>query len=50
MNWFGALLFIVGIILIALNFTYFPLTAILLAGIILAGAGVMFSNIFRETM
>jgi hypothetical protein len=44
----GAVIFMIGIILIALNFTYFPLDALLLAGIILAGLGVAFSKLFRE--
>jgi len=44
----GEIVFMVGVILIALNFTYFPLTALLLAGIILAGGGVAFSRLFRE--
>jgi hypothetical protein len=44
----GAVVFMIGIILIALNYTYFPMDALLLAGIILAGGGVAFSKIFRE--
>jgi hypothetical protein len=44
----GTVIFMIGIILIALNFTYFPLDALLLAGIILAGLGVAFSKLFRE--
>ena len=44
----GAVMFMIGVILIALNFTYFPLTGLLLAGIILAGGGVAFSKLFRE--
>lgn len=44
----GAVIFIIGVILIALNFTYFPMAALLLAGIILAGGGIALSKIFRE--
>ena len=44
----GAVLFMIGIILLAINFTYFPMDALLLAGIILAGLGAAFSKIFRE--
>ena len=44
----GAVLFMIGIILVALGVTYFPLTPILLAGIIIAGGGVAFSKLFRE--
>jgi len=45
---FGAILFMIGIILIAVNFTYFAHEALLLVGIILAGGGIAFSKIFRE--
>jgi len=44
----AAIIFIIGVILIALELTYFPLTPLLLAGIILAGGGVALSRIFRE--
>ena len=44
---FGVL-FLIGMICLALNYTYFPMDALLLAGIILAGLGVAFSKIFRE--
>ena len=47
-NWLGAILFIVGIILIAVNLTYFPRMELLLAGIIIAGGGLMFSSLFKE--
>jgi hypothetical protein len=42
------IIFLIGMILIALNYTFFPMDALLLAGIILAGVGVAFSKIFRE--
>jgi len=44
----AAVIFIIGVILIALNFTYFAHEALLLVGIILAGGGVALSRIFRE--
>jgi hypothetical protein len=44
----GEIVFMIGVILIALALTYFPLTPLLLAGIILAGGGVAFSRLFRE--
>jgi len=44
----AAIIFIIGVILIALNFTYFAHEALLLVGIILAGGGVALSRIFRE--
>jgi hypothetical protein len=48
-NWFGAILFTIGIICIALGVTYFPSRELLLAGIIVGGAGVVFSNLFRTS-
>jgi len=48
-NWIPAVMFIVGIICIALGVTYFPMKELLLAGIIIAGGGVAFSTLFRET-
>jgi len=45
---FGGILFIIGIILIGVNFTYFAHQALLLAGFILAGGGLALSKIFRE--
>jgi len=44
----AALLFMIGVILLALNFTFFPMKALLLAGIIIACAGIAFSKLFRE--
>jgi hypothetical protein len=49
MNWFGAILFIIGIIAIAVGVTYFPMKPLMLGGIVLAGAGVMFSSLFKES-
>jgi len=48
-NWLGAILFIIGIVCIALGVTYFPMKELLLAGIIIAGGGILFSNLFRES-
>lgn len=48
MNWIAAILFIAGVILAALGITYVPSDALLLAGIIVAGGGLLFSNIFKE--
>ena len=50
-NWFGAIIFIIGIILIGLGVTYLESMKepLLLAGIIIAGAGMMFSSLFRES-
>ena len=48
-NWTAAILFIIGVIAIALGATYFPMKGLLLAGIIVAGAGILFSNLFRES-
>jgi len=48
-NWIAAILFIVGVIAVALGITYFPMKELLLAGIIIAGVGVLFSNLFRES-
>ena len=48
MNWIGVTLFVIGIILIALGITYVPSKALLLAGIIITGVGVLFGNLFRE--
>ena len=48
MNWIAAILFVIGVILVALGVTYFESNAILLAGIIVAGGGVLCSNLFRE--
>ena len=48
-NWTGARLFIIGVIAIALGVTYFPMKELLLAGIIIAGGGVLFSNLFKES-
>ncbi len=46
---FAAIVFVVGMILIALNFTFVPDTNwILLIGIILSAVGVAFSKIFSE--
>ncbi len=44
----AAVVFMIGMICIAVNYTYFPLDALLLIGLILAGGGVAFSKIFRE--
>ena len=49
MNWFGAILFIIGIIAIAVGVTYFPMKPLMLGGIVLAGLGVMFSSLFKES-
>ena len=50
-NWLGAIIFIVGIILIGLSLTYLPefTKPLLLAGIVIAGGGVMFSSLFKES-
>ena len=48
MNWIPAIFFIIGVILAALGITYVPSNELLLAGIIIAGGGVLFSNLFRE--
>ena len=48
-NWLAAILFIVGVIAIALGITYFPMKELLLGGIIVGGAGVLFSNLFKES-
>jgi len=48
-NWIAAILFIIGVIAVALGITYFPMNELLLAGIIVAGVGVLFSNLFRES-
>lgn len=48
-NWTAALLFVIGIICVALAVTYLPIQALMLAGIIIAGVGVALSNIFRES-
>lgn len=48
MNWVAAVLFIIGVILVALAITYVSSKELLLAGIIIAGGGVLFSNLFRE--
>ena len=45
---FGPVIFMIGTICIAVNFTYFTNEALLLAGIILVGGGVAFSRLFRE--
>ncbi len=47
MNWIAAGLFIIGVILAALGLTYVPSSALLLIGIIIAGAGILFSKLFR---
>jgi hypothetical protein len=44
----AGIMFMIGIILRALNFTFFPMKALLLAGIIIACAGLAFSKLFRE--
>jgi len=49
MNLIGAVMFIVGIICIALGVTYFPFSELLLAGIIIAGGSLAFSTLFRES-
>jgi len=49
MNWIAAILFIIGVILVALGLTYFPMKELLLAGIIVAGGGILVSNLFRES-
>ncbi len=48
MNWGPAGLFIVGVVLTALGLTYVPSTNLLLAGIVIAAAGVLFSKLFKE--
>lgn len=48
MNWVAAILFMIGVILVALGITYVPSDALLLAGIIVAGGGVLFSSLFRQ--
>ena len=48
-NWFGGIIFVIGVICIAVGLTYFPITPLLLAGIIVTGVGLMFSSLFRES-
>jgi len=49
MNWISGILFGIGVIAIALGVSYFPFKELLLAGIIVAGAGMLLSNMFRES-
>ncbi len=48
-NWIAAILFLIGTICVALAVTYFPINALLLAGIIVGGGGILLSNLFRES-
>ena len=48
-NWIAAILFVIGVICVALALTYFPINALLLAGIIVGGGGILLSNLFRES-
>ncbi len=48
MNWIAAILFIAGVTLAALGITYVENDALLLAGIIVAGVGLLFTNLFKE--
>ena len=48
-NWIAVVLFTIGIICVALALTYFPMRELLLAGIIVGGGGILFSNLFRES-
>ena len=49
MNLIAGALFAIGIICVALGLTYFPMKELLLAGIIVGGAGVLLSSLFRES-
>ena len=50
-NWFGVILFMVGIILIGLGLTYLAgiKEPMLLAGIVITGGGLAFSSLFKES-
>ncbi len=48
MNWIAAILFVIGVTLAALGITYVENDVLLLAGIIVAGVGLLFSNLFKE--
>ncbi len=48
MNWVAAILFIIGVVLVGLEITRVPSNTLLLAGIIVVGGGVLFSNLFKE--
>ncbi len=47
MNKIAAVLFGVGVILVALSLTYARSNALQLVGIIIGGAGILFSKLFR---
>ena len=44
----GAILFLIGVILVALSLTATPSSNLLLAGIIVAGSGITAAWIFKE--
>ena len=48
MNRIAAGLFIIGVILIALSLTYVLSKALLLIGILIGGAGILSSKVFKE--
>jgi uncharacterized membrane protein YoaK (UPF0700 family) len=48
MNWIAMGLFVLGVVLAALGLTFVTSKALLLSGIIIAAAGLLYSNLFRR--